>query len=137
MAGELQIGQHVLSASGTAGVVSAVETFPAPARLYDLTVEGAHTYFVGEGRWLVHNCAADVSYNLTRTVENHAATRPYIHSPLLVDMIMTSTKGIPDPGGVATALRWDVPGHYKGKEGTWQLVVDTATNTILHFNFVR
>ncbi len=25
--------------------------------MYNLTVEGAHTFFVSDGQWLVHNCA--------------------------------------------------------------------------------
>lgn len=29
-----------------------------PQRMYNLTVEGAHTFFVGDGGWLVHNCPA-------------------------------------------------------------------------------
>ena len=41
----------------------------------------------------------------------------------------------PDPGGVTGALRWDVPGAFRGAEGTWELVYDPASNTILHFNF--
>jgi hypothetical protein len=52
-------------------------------------------------------------------------------------MIMSSARGIPDPQRVANALRWDVPGFYNGVDGTWQLVVDTSSNTVLHFNFVR
>lgn len=40
-----------------------------------------------------------------------------------------------DPGGVATALRWDVPGAFNGAQGTWELVVDMARDTILHFGF--
>ena len=35
---------------------------------------------------------------------------------------------------VETALRWDVPGVFRGASGTWELVVDTSTNTVLHFN---
>jgi len=81
--------------------------------------------------------ATKVEFKLTATVAGHAATRPFVNSPHLVDMIMSSSKGIPDPQGVANALRWDVPGHYNGALGTWQLVVDMSSNTILHFNFVR
>jgi hypothetical protein len=48
---------------------------------------------------------------------------------------MAGGKPIPDPQGVAGALRWDVPGGFNGSNGTWQLVVDPKTNTILHFMF--
>lgn len=52
-------------------------------------------------------------------------------------LVISSRVGVPDPQGVANALRWDVPGFYDASEGTWQLVMDMATNTILHFNFVE
>jgi hypothetical protein len=38
---------------------------------------------------------------------------------------------------VPTAVRWDVPGFFRGAVGKWELVVDLATNTILHFNFTK
>ncbi|MGH2750228.1 MAG: hypothetical protein ACRDK3_05055 [Actinomycetota bacterium] len=49
--------------------------------------------------------------------------------------IMEAADPIPDPGGVPGALRWDVSGAYGGSQGTWQLVVDPNTNTVLHFLF--
>jgi len=81
---------------------------------------------------------------MTRTVEHHlgditkngSLARPYGDSRLTIQGIMDSAKPIPDPGGVPGALRWDVPGGMNGSSGTWQLVVDPNTNTILHFLFV-
>jgi RHS repeat-associated protein len=72
---------------------------------------------------------------LTKTVANHAASRPYVNSELLAREIMSTGRGVADPGGVATALRWDVPGAFNGTEGIWELVVDQRINTILHFLF--
>ncbi len=31
-------------------------------------------------------------------------------------------------------LGWDVPGTFRSSSGTWELVVDPSTNTVLHFN---
>lgn len=81
--------------------------------------------------------ATRTELKLTATVASHAASRPFVNSPHLVEIIMDASKGVQDPQGIANALRWDVPGFYNGKEGTWELVVDMATDTILHFNFVR
>ena len=54
-AGRLWPGAHVKTADGVAMVESvAVERYQGT--LWDLTVEGAHTFFVGSGEWLVHNC---------------------------------------------------------------------------------
>jgi len=36
---------------------------------------------------------------------------------------------------VEGALRWDVPGTFQGSVGIWELVLDPATNTILHWIF--
>lgn len=37
-------------------MVQAVEVAPVQQRMYNLTVAEAHTFFVGEQQWLVHNC---------------------------------------------------------------------------------
>jgi RHS repeat-associated protein len=54
-AGRIRPGASVKTAGGTAAVVS-VRSEPYMGTLWDLTVDGAHTFFVGEGKWLVHNC---------------------------------------------------------------------------------
>ena len=54
-AGLLRPGMHVKTATGTASV-SLVKTKSYSGTLWDLTIEGAHTFFVGSGAWLVHNC---------------------------------------------------------------------------------
>ena len=56
-AGDLWPGASVKTVTGT-GTVDSVTTAPFAGILWDLTVEGAHTFFVGTGQWLVHNCAA-------------------------------------------------------------------------------
>lgn len=33
-------------------------------------------------------------------------------------------------------LRWDAEGTFRGSSGTWELVIDLDTGTIVHFNFV-
>jgi RHS repeat-associated protein len=73
-------------------------------------------------------------FNLTKTVAGHL-DRPYVNSPLTIREIMAGGKPIADPGGVPGALRWDVPGAFNGSNGTWQLVVEPKTNTVLHFVF--
>lgn len=65
---------------------------------------------------------------------NKADERPYLKNTLLIDEIMTTTPRL-DPGGVSTALRWDAAGTFNGSSGSYGLVVDQATNTVLHFQF--
>lgn len=85
---------------------------------------------------------------LSQTVANHLTdvvksgankgdlARPYLNSTLTTREIMAAKPPIPDPGGVPGGLRWDVPGQFRGSSGTWGLVVDPKTETILHYNFV-
>jgi hypothetical protein len=89
------------------------------------------------------------SLKLTNTVANHLdevvkrgpyagqSARPYLKSKLLLKEIMEAKVPIPDPRGVPGALRWDVPGTFRGTDGVWELVVDPVSETILHWNFVR
>jgi hypothetical protein len=70
----------------------------------------------------------------TATVAGHIPRRPYINSPHTIRNIIESGTPVPDriyPG----ALRWDVPGSFRGSAGTFELVIDPATNRILHFLF--
>jgi hypothetical protein len=42
--------------SGRTGVVRGVESRVESREMYNLSVETAHTFFVDDGHWLVHNC---------------------------------------------------------------------------------
>ena len=84
---------------------------------------------------------------MTQTVANHLndvikhgankgqLSRPYITSTLLLNEIMNAQDPVKD-AAVEGALKWAVEGTFNGANGTWELVVDFTTNTILHFNFV-
>lgn len=63
--------------------------------------------------------------------------RPYMRSPHTINEIMAARRPIPDPRGFKGGLRWDVPGTFRGSEGTWELVLDPHTGIIGHFNFGR
>jgi hypothetical protein len=54
-AGELQISEQVRTLNGTTGVVTALHAEQRTQVMYNLTVAVAHTFFVGDGQWLVHN----------------------------------------------------------------------------------
>jgi hypothetical protein len=88
-------------------------------------------------------------YTLTGTVAGHLSdtvggvgdysgslARPYIQSPSTINEIVSTGQGVPDPGGLAGALRYDVPGTFRGSSGTWQLVINPDTKVVYHFNFV-
>ena len=65
VAGQLRLGEQVLQADGSTGIVEASAFVVEPQRMYNLTVDTAHTFFVGAGRWVVHNagCTRKLSPN--------------------------------------------------------------------------
>ncbi len=52
---DLRLGEHVRQLDGSIGVLRSLWVETEPQLMYNLTVAGAHTFFVGEERWLVHN----------------------------------------------------------------------------------
>ena len=53
---DLTPGEHVRRLDGSVGVVVAVTATPGQAVRYNLTVAQDHTFVVGQGQWVVHNC---------------------------------------------------------------------------------
>ena len=62
--------------------------------------------------------------------------RPYMNSPLTIQEIMATGKGVPDAYAKG-ALNFKVSGTFRGSKGTWELVIDPNKNLIYHFNFVH
>jgi RHS repeat-associated protein len=60
-AGNLKVGEHIRRVDGSYGVVEKVEYEQRHQLMYNLTVDEAHTFFVGDGQWLVHNECMDFS----------------------------------------------------------------------------
>lgn len=52
---DLQVGDDIRNADGETGEVESVTTEQAQQEMYNLSVDKAHTFFVGDGQWLVHN----------------------------------------------------------------------------------
>lgn len=57
-AGHLKIGDKIKQADGTTGLVANVTTVQQTREMFNLTVSEAHTYYVGQDGWLVHNATA-------------------------------------------------------------------------------
>ena len=58
-ADELQIGDEIRDAEWGTGTVDDIHVTYQPQPMYNFTVAEAHTYFVGDEQWLVHNsCGA-------------------------------------------------------------------------------
>jgi hypothetical protein len=61
-ASELRFGMHVRNADGRYGTVQTIQFAFRTQPMYNLTVEGAHTFFVGDKQWLVHNAPCGGSF---------------------------------------------------------------------------
>ena len=125
-AAHLWRGAYVVTAGGGTGAVEALVVSTAGAMMWDLTVEGAHTFYVGSGRWLVHNCAAGyrpewvqsagATVNWARNLEVAYKQGGYVPTEAELDELVRSAReyGVdvvrldsPHPG-----TPWDVP-HLK------------------------
>ena len=60
-AGDLWLGDHIRAADGSWGVVTRLALRGGPRTMYNLTVAEAHTFFVGDGQWLVHNTCPPIN----------------------------------------------------------------------------
>jgi hypothetical protein len=56
-AGELAIGEQIRTDSGANAIVLSYTVEATPTPMWDITVEDAHSFFVGQAAVLVHNCA--------------------------------------------------------------------------------
>jgi len=52
---DLQLGDDIRKADGSTGEVESIAIEKTSQEMYNLTVDEAHTFFVGDGQWLVHN----------------------------------------------------------------------------------
>ena len=74
VAGQLRVGERILQADGTYGVVEAVVFVVDPQPMYNLTVDQAHTFFVGEGAWLVHNAGGCINPKNAKVIGSSLGT---------------------------------------------------------------
>nr|WP_044201226.1 polymorphic toxin-type HINT domain-containing protein [Oscillochloris trichoides] len=127
-ASDLQPGMAVRRADGSYGAVQAVALERQPQTMYNLTVAGAHTFFVGEEGWLVHNAKCDKFERFGSAAEASASRdagglvpRPYPHN--------RQPKWIADPGKVNPRTLGDKNNYthqmvFETKPGTRQWVRD-------------
>jgi hypothetical protein len=54
-------GDEIRNADWATGTVEAIEFVAESQTMYNFTVATAHTYFVGNGQWLVHNSCGNKS----------------------------------------------------------------------------
>ena len=60
---QIKLGMHVLRADGSVGVITGWKVVPGLATMYNLEVAQDHTYTVGDGAWVVHNCGEIITHH--------------------------------------------------------------------------
>jgi Pretoxin HINT domain len=70
--GQITLGMHLLRADGRVGVVTGWKVVPGTRVMYNLEVAQDHTFTVGVGQWVVHNCASGHSQPTRRQMFNQA-----------------------------------------------------------------
>jgi hypothetical protein len=106
--GQIKLGMHVVEADGYLGVISGWKIVPGSKTMYNLEVAQDHTFTVGVGQWIVHNCG------LTNTATQ--ASQEEINAANYVASIKN------DPGD--TVILRDPTGPRSTLGGTSDLVVN-------------
>ncbi|MBP2337371.1 hypothetical protein JOF41_003549 [Saccharothrix coeruleofusca] len=120
--GSLQSEQRLLAADDSSPVVDSVKRYFHLQPVYDLTVEGVHTYYVlaGSAPFMVHNCDEQLDFAHGTTVEHAAnidqnalsgdAARAASHGGRLGQPGNLFTYAISGPGdpNLSNAAQWGV-----------------------------
>ena len=80
---QLHVGMHVIQAAGSTGTITRLKAIPGSMMMYNLEIAQDHTFTVGEGEWIVHNCAVGpVSGNGDPT--DNITIRDIVNNPQLL-----------------------------------------------------
>ncbi len=80
--GQLKLGMHVRRADGQWGVVTGWKVVAGTQVMYNLEVAQDHTFTVGVGEWVVHNCGGDLPNGwekLDYGADNNPAISDFTH----------------------------------------------------------
>ena len=72
--GQMKLGMHVVEANGHVGVISAWTIVPGVKTMYNLEVAQDHTYTVGVGQWVVHNCSFNYDAKIAKQMTKRGWT---------------------------------------------------------------
>ncbi|MBA2679869.1 MAG: hypothetical protein H0U76_15915 [Ktedonobacteraceae bacterium] len=72
--GQIAVGMHVRRADGKVGVITGWKIVPGAKTMYNLEVAQDHTFTVGDGQWVVHNCGETFPNRLPQHLESELKT---------------------------------------------------------------
>jgi hypothetical protein len=85
-AGNLKVGEHIRRGDGTYGTVEKVAYEQRRQLMYNLTVDVAHTFFVGDRQWLVHNSCPPGFAEYYRIVDDNGNVRVMTYDELTAEI---------------------------------------------------
>lgn len=115
-AGTLQSGEHVRRMDGSYGQVQGKDIIQQKTWMYNLAVAEAHTFFVGQQHWLVHNTGCDRKY--APTTKHGQKPRSTPRGPASPMDLSDATAQEVLNQGIQSGKQ--VYGYYKGKVYTFQ-----------------
>jgi RHS repeat-associated protein len=98
-AGNLAVGEPVVRADGQLAVVVMIRVIPGTGIRYDLTVSQVHTFEVGYGQWVVHNCGDPPNYNNTQANPDQSNPNEVAAAKYLATIRPDSEVELRDPSG--------------------------------------
>jgi len=81
------------------GTIEAVSFTTQPQTMYNFTVATAHTYFVGEGQWLVHNACWEIGDRTVGQVAGNTSIKPGTQGTVDASYVERYARDMSSPGG--------------------------------------
>ncbi|MBV9615556.1 MAG: hypothetical protein JO031_08875, partial [Ktedonobacteraceae bacterium] len=136
-AGKLHLGDQVQRLNGETADVIALKVIPGEQDMYDLTVSNVHTFAVGEGQWIVHNCAnePDIVYRVLRSDEDASngitANNPHgITASIFAHVRFGSADWYPGDQYISTTRSLDFARNWATENGENKLVAMIDLNKV-------
>ena len=87
--GQIKLGMHVVEANGQTAIITGWKVVPGVKTMYNLEVAQDHTFTVGAGQWVVHNCGITGIADPANQVEG----QPNLYKGEQVDVDALSAQG--------------------------------------------
>ncbi len=134
--GQITLGMHILEADGMYGVVTGWKVVPGVQVMYNLEVAQDHTYTVGNGQWVVHNCGGGgVDLNVEEARNGHTLGQHVNASEDDVFLRATVTRGADasafySEGSATQAIQYMIDNVAPRMEGTSRIFEGAFTRNI-------
>jgi hypothetical protein len=106
LAEDLWVGAPASQLHAGTGVVESISLVLRPQRMYNLTIAQAHTFFVGQGQWLVHNACNSLSGISNDAVGNSLVRDAKAYHASLSNAYKGTTVAVAQAGDTRYVTAW-------------------------------